>query len=201
MAKRAAPDVNAGSMADIAFLLLIFFLVTTTIASDIGINRKLPPKVEITDPPPIKRKNLFEVVINHKNALLVEDEPMEIGDLRAATIAFLDNNGNGNCDYCKGSKDVNQSSHPSKAVIAVKNSRETSFSTFIAVQNELIGAYNTLRDREAIRLYGESFQSITQQWKDADDDSNEKLVLKQKRDAIKAMFPEKISESETDEGR
>ena len=92
MAKRSAPEVNAGSMADIAFLLLIFFLVTTTIEKDSGINRKLPPMEEI-DPPIIKQKNIFAVLLNGKDQLLVEEELMEVADLRAAAVEFLDNNG------------------------------------------------------------------------------------------------------------
>ena len=86
MAKRAAPEVNAGSMADIAFLLLIFFLVTTTIETDTGLNRKLPPIDENTEPPIIKQKNIFTVLINGKNQLLVEDELMELKDLRKAAV-------------------------------------------------------------------------------------------------------------------
>jgi len=92
MAKRSAPEVNAGSMADIAFLLLIFFLVTTTIEKDSGINRKLPPMEEI-EPPIIKQKNIFTVLLNGKDQLLVEDELMEIDDLRVAAVEFLDNRG------------------------------------------------------------------------------------------------------------
>ncbi len=74
MAKRAAPEVNAGSMADIAFLLLIFFLVTTTIETDSGINRKLPPIEESKQDVIIKQKNIFTVLLNGKDQLLVEDE-------------------------------------------------------------------------------------------------------------------------------
>ena len=84
MAKRSAPEVNAGSMADIAFLLLIFFLVTTTIETDSGLNRKLPPIEDIVDPPIIKERNIFTVVVNKNNDLLVEEKPMEISELREA---------------------------------------------------------------------------------------------------------------------
>ena len=93
MAKRAAPEVNAGSMADIAFLLLIFFLVTTTIETDSGINRKLPPTDEVVDPPIIKERNIFTVVVNKNNQFLVEEEPMDIANIRQAAIEFLDNGG------------------------------------------------------------------------------------------------------------
>ena len=79
MAKRSAPEVNAGSMADIAFLLLIFFLVTTTIEKDSGINRKLPPMEEIIDPPIIKERNIFTVVVNKSNQILVEFKNPEYG--------------------------------------------------------------------------------------------------------------------------
>ena len=111
MAKRSAPEVNAGSMADIAFLLLIFFLVTTTIEKDKGILRSLPPIDESdVEPPIIKQKNLFTVLLNRHDQLLVEDEEMQIKDLRQAAIDYLDNGGGVNaegktCDYCKGKKD------------------------------------------------------------------------------------------------
>ena len=86
MAKRSAPEVNAGSMADIAFLLLIFFLVTTTIETDSGLNRKLPPMEDQVDPPIIREKNIFTVVVNKNDQLLVEEELTEIKDLRSLII-------------------------------------------------------------------------------------------------------------------
>ena len=89
MAKRSAPEVNAGSMADIAFLLLIFFLVTTTIETDSGLNRKLPPMEDVVDPPIIKERNIFTVVVNKNNDLLVEEEPMKLEKLREAAVAFF----------------------------------------------------------------------------------------------------------------
>ena len=78
MARRSSPEVNAGSMADIAFLLLIFFLVTTTIETDSGISRKLPPMEESEEDVVIKQKNIFTVLLNGKDQLLVEDELMEL---------------------------------------------------------------------------------------------------------------------------
>ena len=102
MAKRAAPEVNAGSMADIAFLLLIFFLVTTTIETDSGINRKLPPMEDSDEDVIIKQKNIFTVLLNGKDQLLVEDNIMELKDLREAAREFLDNGGDGSCNYCQG---------------------------------------------------------------------------------------------------
>lgn len=200
MAKRSAPEVNAGSMADIAFLLLIFFLVTTTIESDTGINRKLPPKFDdVITPPKIKEKNLFTVNINKDNLLLVEDEVMELKDLRSATIAFLDNGGDKSCSYCRGKRNEESSDNPSKAVISVLNSRQTNYGSYIAIQNELIAAYTTLRNREAKRVYGETYTSLVQKFKDAPNDSDEKEEWKAKRDAIKKLFPEKISEAESKE--
>jgi biopolymer transport protein ExbD len=93
MAKRAAPEVNAGSMADIAFLLLIFFLVTTTIETDSGLNRKLPPMEDQVDPPIIREKNIFTVVVNKNNQLLVEEKLTDVAELRQLAIDFLDNGG------------------------------------------------------------------------------------------------------------
>ena len=108
MGRRATPEVNAGSMADIAFLLLIFFLATTTIEKDKGIARQLPPKQdENIEPPKLKEKNIFVVLVNKDDQLLVEDAPMDLADLRQAAIEFIDNGGApaGSpeyCSYCRG---------------------------------------------------------------------------------------------------
>ncbi|AUP78962.1 ExbD/TolR family protein [Flavivirga eckloniae] len=193
MAKRAAPEVNAGSMADIAFLLLIFFLVTTTIETDSGINRKLPPMEESEEDVVIKQRNIFTVLLNGKDQLLVEDELMEVKDLRQAAIEFLDNGGDGSCDYCKGNKDKSSSDNPDKAIISLKNERETTYKTYIAVQNELVAAYNELRNIRAQGLYGKSFAEMQENYKDVNWPGN-KERLKEKIDKIKLDYPQKLSE-------
>ena len=148
---RKSPDVNAGSMADIAFLLLIFFLVTTTIETDSGINRKLPPMEDQIDPPIIREKNIFTVVVNKYSQILVEEKLTDIKDIRRLAMDFLDNGGGRGeeaCDYCQGDRNPRSSDNPDKAVISLKNDRETPYKSYIAVQNELVAAYNELRDRE-----------------------------------------------------
>ncbi|GAA4273879.1 biopolymer transporter ExbD [Aquimarina gracilis] len=199
MARRSAPEVNAGSMADIAFLLLIFFLVTTTIETDSGISRKLPPPQDTDQPPPIlKEKNIFVVEVNKNNDLLVEEVPMELKDLREAAIKFLDNGGGtgeDRCGYCQGAKDPSSSDNPTKAVISLRNNRETTYSTYIAVQNELVAAYTTLRNREAERLYGKSFEQMEKDLKDVNYAGN-KETLKEDIKKIQFLFPEKLSEAE-----
>src|SRR5690554_7516810 len=162
MARRSTPEVNAGSMADIAFLLLIFFLVTTTIEKDSGIARQLPPIEDIIDPPKIRERNLFIVNVNRNDQLMVNDELMQLKDLRENAIDFLDNGGAKSgtadyCDYCQGERSPKSSDNPDKAVISVQNDRLTSYKMYIAVQNELVAAYNYLRDRESQRLYGWKF--------------------------------------------
>lgn len=199
MPRRSSPEVNAGSMADIAFLLLIFFLVTTTIETDSGISRKLPPMQEdIVDPPVIKQKNIFQVIVNRNNQLLVEDEIMELGDLREAAKKFLDNGGGTGpeaCDYCQGAKSPESSDNPDKAVIMLVNDRQTEYGTYIAVQNELVAAYNELRDRSAQRLYGKSFVKMEADFKDVNYRGNKEL-LKERIQEIKDMWPQKLSEAE-----
>ena len=200
MAKRAAPEVNAGSMADIAFLLLIFFLVTTTIEKDKGILRSLPPIDDSeVEPPIIKQKNLFIVLLNRRDQLLVEDEEMEIADLREAAIAFLDNGGDVNaegerCEYCQGERDPSSSDHPDKAIISLKHDRETSYGKYIEVQNELVAAYNFLRNREAERLLNRSFQSMLDEKSKNQFSPDAKLNEQIQR--IKDMYPQKLSEAE-----
>ena len=203
MAKRAAPEVNAGSMADIAFLLLIFFLVTTTIETDSGLNRKLPPMDEQEQEDIIiRQRNIFTVVVNKYNQLLVEEEPTELKDLRQMAIEFLDNGGGQGeeaCDFCQGEKDPASSDNPQKAIISLKNDRETSYKVYVAVQNELVAAYNDLRDREFKRLNpmtGMSFVEANKMYNDPRTSLDEKARLKPMLDEVKNLFPQKLSEAE-----
>lgn len=193
MAKRAAPEVNAGSMADIAFLLLIFFLVTTTMEKDSGINRKLPPIEESDEEVIIKQKNIFTVLLNNSDQLLVEDELMELKDLKTAAIEFLDNGGDGSCTYCNGKRNPKSSDNPDKAIISLKNERKTSYGMYISVQNELVAAYNVLRNKRAQAQFGTSFIEMQKNYKDVNWIGN-KEKLKEKIDQIKIEYPQKLSE-------
>lgn len=201
--RKGAPEVNAGSMADIAFLLLIFFLVTTTIETDSGLDRMLPPIEPPTEEPPvIKEKNIFTVNINKNGQLLVEEQIMDIKNLREAAMAFLDNGGavQGSpeyCNYCKGKRDITSSDNPDKAIISLKNDRETKYSTYITVQNELVGAYNDLRNREAQRLYNRDFVEMEAEYLNPETSESVRDELKDKVKRIQVLFPQKLSEAET----
>ena len=203
MAKRSAPEVNAGSMADIAFLLLIFFLVTTTIETDSGLNRKLPPLEDQVDPPITREKNIFTVLVSKNDQLLVEEKLADIEDLRSLAISFLDNGGGVGdeaCEYCQGERNESSSDNPDKAIISLKSDRETSYKVYIAVQNELVAAYNDLRNREFERLFpnlGINFVSAQKQYDDPRTNVDTALELKPKIAQVKAMFPQKLSEAET----
>ena len=194
MARRKAPEVNAGSMADIAFLLLIFFLVTTTIETDSGLNRKLPPMEDVVDPPIIKERNIFTVVVNKFNQLLVEEKPLELTELRNEAVKFLDNGGGKGeeaCSYCLGDRNPESSDNPEKAVISLKNDRETDYKVYIAVQNELVAAYNVLRNREFKRLnpnLGLDFVQADKIYNDPRTSIAEKERLKPLLSVVKLLF-------------
>ena len=211
MARRENPEINAGSMADIAFLLLIFSLVTTTMNVDSGISKKLsekPPPDYV--PPIIKQKNIFEVNINRNNELLVEGERMEVKDLKDAAVKFIDNGGglgkpgeDGTpgvpCDYCQGEKSETSSDHPNKAIISVQSDRGTEYGTYIVVQNELLRAYRELRNRLCQERYKMSFTELEQKYKESKKSANSKdLVeeLKKKVEDIKLAYPQIISDAE-----
>ncbi|KAB2807034.1 ExbD/TolR family protein [Phaeocystidibacter luteus] len=180
--KREIAEINAGSMADIAFLLLIFFLVTTTMDIDKGLNRKLPPidEEQTEQDNKIKKKNIFEVVVNANNDLLVEQEYMELTELREAAMNFIDNNGDGSCEECQGFNDPTSSDNPGKAIISVSSDRGTSYKTYVTVTNELIAAYNDLREGLSQRKFGKSVADLTEE----------------QRDFIADVYPQIISEAE-----
>ena len=203
MARRETPEINAGSMADIAFLLLIFFLVTTTMDVDSGISKKLsekPPAYYV--PPIIKEKNIFEVNINRNNEMLVEGETMKLEELKEAAKAFIDNGGGegkvedgvstGPCDYCKGARSASSSDHPNKAIISVQSDRLTEYGMYIKVQNELLKAYTELRNRLAMDKYRVSFEQLEEDFKN--DRTNEEL--KKKVEFIRTSYPQIISDAE-----
>lgn len=210
MAKRSAPEVNAGSMADIAFLLLIFFLVTTTIEKDKGIPRQLAP---LDETPPtdiiIKKKNIFQVTINKNNAIFVETagegKTVELKDLKEMAIAFLDNGaGRGNpvgdqpgplCDYCQGAKNPQSSDHPEKAIVSMQNDGETAYGAYVEVQNELMAAYSVLRNRESQRLYKRDYTDILKEYNENQFAPNRE-ELKDKLEVIRKLYPLKFTEAE-----
>lgn len=206
MAKRAAPEVNAGSMADIAFLLLIFFLVTTTIETDSGLNRKLPP-IEEVKPPIIKQKNIFQLEVNRDNQLFLkaagnDGEIIKLKDLRKLTVAFLDNGGGTGedaCNNCEGAGNPQSSDNFQKAIISLQNNRSTKYETYIAVQNEIIAAYNELRNREFKKAFPNlnmNFVEADKAYSDARTPPATKAKLKEKLEEIKILVPQKFSEAE-----
>lgn len=144
-------SINAGSMADIAFLLLIFFLVTTTIAEDQGILVQLPRWEQEPPPATINTNNVLSVLVNGKNELLVEGEEAEVFNLRERTKNFISN----------PQKLKTLPSIPAKAIISLKNDRSTSYETYIGVYNELKAAYRELRDEESLRTHGKEFAQLT----------------------------------------
>lgn len=173
--------VNAGSMADIAFLLLIFFLVSTTIETDVGINQLLPRECKDGDcGAVVNERNVFDISLNKNDELMVENEQIQIQDLKSKVKEFIDNNKDKSCDYCKGYSLSSLSDNPQKAVISLKTDRETSYKSFITLQNILMESYHDLRQVYSIKKYGKNIDELT------DDE------LK----VVKKAYPKIISEAE-----
>ncbi len=180
MAKRESQTINAGSMADIAFLLLIFFLVTTTLEADMAIKRELPPITDEPTPPIVLERNILRVQINLNDELFVNDEVIPIAELRDLTKNFIDNNGDGSCEYCIGEQLNTSSDNPRKAIVSIQSDRNSSYAAFVEVQNEVTAGYNELRDKLSQKRYGDDF---------------EKLNYSQQMD-IKKAYPLIISEAD-----
>jgi biopolymer transport protein ExbD len=184
-ASREVQEINASSMADIAFLLLIFFLVTTTMDVDTGIARQLPPiSTENRPPIDINKRNLFLVKINDRDNLLVKNNPSDINQLKDMAKEFIKSDPNRSdlptmkLTTIKGIK--NQVLVPD-GVISLQNDRGTTYGRYIEVQDKLVSAYNELRDEAALQYFGESkFDKLNEA----------------QQEAIRTIYPLRISEAE-----
>jgi biopolymer transport protein ExbD len=168
---RMTNEINAGSMADIAFLLLIFFLVTTTIAEDKGVLVKLPPWSD-EPPPPLKlnSRNVYSVLVNSGNQLLVRGDLMQINQLKQNTKNFIMNPNNMS----------NMAESPKEALISIKNDRGTNYKTYLEVYNELKAAYNELWEEASMKKFGKNFEDLN----------------KAQREEVTSEIPLVISEAE-----
>lgn len=187
MARRQTPEINAGSMADIAFLLLIFFLVTTTMDVDTGISRKLPPPLDKdVKPPDINERNIFTVLVNNRDRLLVEGKPGDITTLRQRTKEFMSNPQNKSDLPEMEVKNIPPLGNVrvSKGVISLKNDRGTSYKMYIAVQNELAAAIDELRDQLSMQKFGKKYSELLQE---------------DRINAIQKAIPVPISEAEPED--
>lgn len=199
--RRELPEVNAGSMADIAFLLLIFFLVTTTLEQDQGIFIKLPRKNDQQTKMVFNDKNILDVIINTKNELYVEDKVVGIGSLTQLAMNFIDNGGgtdlDGNpCLWCHGTQDPTSSDHPSKALIAIDANRASEYGTYIQVLDNIHSAYAKLRDRYAFATYQMSYKEMLEQEKKGV--ANPKQ-LKERIKNVRSKYPLLVTDSKIQE--
>jgi biopolymer transport protein ExbD len=265
MARRELQEINAGSMADIAFLLLIFWLVTTTIESDMGIKRQLPPPVpDDIDIPQAKEQNVFNVKVNFLDLLLVEGQPLEIQELKNKAKSFLIATGDGVITHQIGNEEIGKNRDvilitgangktnaafperewvrksdvrlkvaeyeqivkiaeekdkdafrkvlenwqeklitinllggdykqlPASALISMQNDNNTTYNTYLQVQNELQSAVNELRDELAIAKFGKSYRDLEDIYgrNKQDKSTLEKII------AVRALYPQRISEAE-----
>lgn len=180
---RKTPGLNTGSMSDISFLLLAFFLMVSNINSDMGIARKLPPPLpENVDPPEVRERNIFVVMVNKDDRLLFNTEYGRIEDLKDRAKEFL---GNPNNDIHMPEKTPTDipglgTYDVSKGVISLRNDRGTSYDMYLQVQNELTAAINEMRDELSTTRFGKKYVDLNET----------------QRKAVEQAIPMAISEAE-----
>ncbi|WP_234572674.1 ExbD/TolR family protein [Rhodohalobacter sp. 614A] len=174
---REEPEINGSSLADIAFLLLIFFLVVTTIDVDTGIGLILPPMPdENTDPPPVKERNLLNILVNAQGMVLIDEEPASISSVKEKIKTFVNNNG--------ANPDLSES--PNDAIVSIKTQRATPYNVYIDMLDEVMGAYAELRHTASMERFGVPYTSLEDQTVEQEE--------------IQELYPKKISIAEPDEG-
>ena len=185
-AKKKVPEVNSSSTADIAFLLLVFFLCTTTMAVNKGLARRLPPPVpaeQKTEDLKVKERNVFVVLLNSNDQLLVQGEYLELANLKDKAKEFIKNDANSENLPEKEVIEVEYFGNiavTKNHVISLQNDRGTSYSAYISVQNELVAAYNELRNDLAKSKFGQIYDDLSED----------------QQKAIQKIYPQKISEAE-----
>lgn len=193
MAKREISEINAGSMADIAFLLLIFFLVTTTMDTDTGLIRRLPPPPDdnIDQDFDVKKRNIFEILVNANDQILANDDYIEITQLRAKVKDFIKSDPNNpKMPEFKDEQIEGLGLYPvSKQIVSLQNDNGTSYEMYLKVQNELVAAYNELRNEFAQQKFGKTYQELMQQ-------SAASETAEVQLSAVKKVYPQRISEAE-----
>ena len=182
---KKTPEINSSSTADIAFLLLCYFLMTTTMDQDLGLQRRLPPmpdKNQKVEDQKVNRRNIIVVKINSADRLLAGTEPMHVSQLRDKIKEFLDNPQNNPNLPEKEEIDIEGfgKAMVSKGVISLQNDRGTSYEAYIAVQNELVKAVNELRDAWAMNNFGKPYLSLDEE----------------KQGIVRKAVPQNISEAE-----
>ena len=185
MGKKKTPAINSSSTADIAFLLLCYFLMTTTMGSQTGLSRRLPPMPDQNQQQidqQVNRRNIIIVKINSADRILAGSDPIEVSQLKDKIKEFLSNPTDDPNMPEKVMTDIEgYGQYPvSKGVISLQNDRGTSYRAYIAVQNELVKAVNELRDEFSRNAYGKPFASLTED----------------QQDIVKKAVPQNISEAE-----
>lgn len=187
MKRKPISEINAGSMADIAFLLLIFFLVTTTLNVDQGIFTKIAQ--DNPDALDTHKRNVFDISINRNNEILIGSDEVSITEISQLAQDFIDNgagkDSKGNpCDWCNGKKITTSSDHPAKAIITIEADREASYETYVKVLDKVHLAYNNLRNQLSVKMYGRNFTQLETAYKKTrNQDTFEKLEV------IKSKYP------------
>lgn len=168
--QREGAEINGSSMADIAFLLLIFFLVTTTINVDTGIGMVLPPPLDPeVEPPPIRERNLMNILVNAQGLILMDEQPVGIAEVKDKLIEFIDNPNNSD----------QLSISPDAAIVSLKTQRETPYNIYIDMLDEVMSAYKDLRDAASRANYGVEYAQLKEN--------------SPQQEQIKDMYPKKIS--------
>lgn len=171
--EREDPEVGGAGMADIAFLLLIFFLLVTTIDVDTGIGLQLPPAPEENqEPPPIKERNMLKILVNAQGMVLMDEEPTPVNQVKQNVKDFVTNRG----------KDPESSDSPDKAIVSIKTDRATPYNVYIDMLDEVMGAYADLRNQASQSQYGKPYGTLEEG--------------SEAQEAIKDMYPKKISIAE-----
>ena len=186
MGKRSVPELNSSSTADISFILLIFFLTTTSMDTDKGLARRLPPPPEDNmeqEDTKVKERNVLQVRINAMDELMIGSDMADVSEIRARAKEFIDNPENLPNLPDKSPREIDLLGTvyiTDRHVISLQSDRGTSYSKYFEVQNELVAAYNELRDELARRKFGKPYLQLS-----------EEQAL-----AVRSYYPMKISEAE-----